>query len=162
MAQPLLIPSDMVVETIFQYRTLIGKCELGCGLDWDEIEQVTVIEHAFVADRGPSGRRFKREPIELSAIVRGDRINDRVLVSEIGPGGLVCNRAPFIARGEQVELVIELGEKSYRFRAIGKWLRDDGDDYQVGLAFIGVPICLHLTQVSTHEPDLVDQINVAA
>jgi hypothetical protein len=152
----------MLVETIFQYRTLIGKCELGCGLDWDEIEAVTIIEHAFVADRGKSGRRFRRDRIELGGLLRGDRINDRVRVTEIGPGGLVCNDAPFIARGEMVELVIDLDDRSYRFRAIGKWLRDDGDDYQVGLAFVGVPICLNLTQVSVHEPDLVDQINAAA
>jgi hypothetical protein len=152
----------MLVETIFQYRTLIGKCELGVGLDWDEIEQVTVIEHAFVADRGKSGRRFKRDAVELVGIIRGDRINDRVAIVEIGPGGLVCARAPFIARGEQIELVITIAERSYRFRAVGKWLKDDGDDYRVGLAFIGVPICLNLAQVSAHEPDLVDSINAAA
>ena len=152
----------MLVETIFQYRTLIGKCELGCGLDWDEIEQVTVIEHAFVADRGKSGRRFRRDKVSLRAVVRGDRINDRVEITEVGPGGLVCNSAPFIARGEMVEVVVNIGDRSYRFRAIGKWLKDDGDDYQVGMAFVGVPICLNLAQVSAHEPDLVDQINAAA
>ena len=37
----------MLVEVVFQYRTLLGKCELGVGLDWDEIDQVTAIEHAF-------------------------------------------------------------------------------------------------------------------
>jgi hypothetical protein len=152
----------MVVETIFQYRTLIGKCELGVGLDWDEIQIISDIERELVRDTGPSGRRFRREAVEMRGIVRGDRINDRVDIIEIGPGGLVCRRAPFIARGEVVELVMNVEGKSYRFRAIGKWLKDDGDDYQVGLAFIGVPICLHIAQVSAHEFDLVDQINAAA
>jgi hypothetical protein len=152
----------MVVETIFQYRTLIGKCELGIGLDWDEIEQVTAIERDFVRDTGRNGRRYKRTAVELRGIVRGDRINDRVDVVELGPGGLVCRHAPFIARGEVVELVLDLADRSYRFRAIGKWLKDDGDDYQIGLAFIGVPLCLHIEQVSAHEFDLVDQINAAA
>ena len=152
----------MVVETIFQYRTLIGKCELGVGLDWDEIQTISDIERELVRDAGPSGRRFRREPVEMRGIVRGDRINDRVDITEIGPGGLVCRRAPFIARGEVVELVMNVEGKSYRFRAIGKWLKDDGDDYQVGLAFIGVPICLHIAQVSAHEFDLIDQINAAA
>jgi hypothetical protein len=151
-----------MVETIFQYRTLIGKCELGCGLDWEEIEQVTVIEHAFVRDRGTSGRRFKREPIRMSGILRGDRINDRVEIVEIGPGGLVAVGAPFIARGEYVEVVLDIADKSYRFRAIGVWLKDDGDDYKVGMAFVGVPICLHIAQVSEHEADLVDKISEAA
>ncbi|HEY6036852.1 MAG TPA: hypothetical protein VIV58_21385 [Kofleriaceae bacterium] len=152
----------MVVETIFQYRTLIGKCELGVGLDWDEIQIISDIERELVRDSGPSGRRFKRHAVEMRGIVRGDRINDRVDITEIGPGGLVCRRAPFIARGEVVELVMNVEGKSYRFRAIGKWLKDDGDDYQIGLAFIGVPICLHIAQVSAHEFDLVDQINAAA
>jgi hypothetical protein len=154
--------SLVMVETIFQYRTLIGKCELGCGLDWEEIEQVTVIEHAFVRDRGTSGRRFKREPIRMSGILRGDRINDRVEIVEIGPGGLVAVGAPFIARGEYVEVVLDIADKSYRFRAIGVWLKDDGDDYKVGMAFVGVPICLHIAQVSEHEADLVDKISEAA
>ena len=152
----------MVVETIFQYRTLIGKCELGVGLDWDEIQIISDIERELVRDSGPSGRRFKRHAVEMRGIVRGDRINDRVDIVEIGPGGLVCRRAPFIARGEVVELVMNVEGKSYRFRAIGKWLKDDGDDYQIGLAFIGVPICLNIAQVSAHEFDLVDQINAAA
>ena len=151
-----------MVETIFQYRTLIGKCELGVGLDWDEIRVISDIERELVRDPGPSGRRFKRESVEMRGIVRGDRINDRVDIIEIGPGGLVCRRAPFIARGEVVELVMNVEGKSYRFRAIGKWLKDDGDDYQIGLAFVGVPICLNIAQVSAHEFDLVDQINAAA
>ncbi|MEO8841552.1 MAG: hypothetical protein ABI591_29745 [Kofleriaceae bacterium] len=154
--------SCSAIETIFQYRTLIGKCELGVGLDWDEIQEITDIESELVLDRGRSGRRYKRQDVELSGIVRGDRINDRVSITELGPGGLVCRRAPFIACGEVVELVLDVEDRSYRFRAIGKWLKDDGDDYQIGLAFIGVPICLHIEQVSAHEFDLVDSINAAA
>ena len=130
-----------MLETIFQYRTLIGKCELGVGLDWDEIQIISDIERELVRDSGRSGRRFKRTPVEMRGIIRGDRINDRVDI---------------------VELVMNVEGRSYRFRAIGKWLKDDGDDYQIGLAFIGVPICLHIAQVSAHEFDLVDQINAAA
>src|SRR5256885_9211407 len=66
-----------VVEVVFQYRTLIGKCELGVGLDWDEIEQVTAIESMFepTSDdrRMKAGRRFRREAIKLTALLRGDR-----------------------------------------------------------------------------------------
>jgi hypothetical protein len=156
----------MLVEVVFQYRTLIGKCELGVGLDWDEIEQVTVIESAFAptADdcRMKAGRRFRREPFQHSALLRGDRINDRVDLIEIGPGGVVVRNAPFVAQGEQVELVMEAGDKSYRFRAEGVWLKDDGDDYRVGLALIGMPVCLHSVALSRHETDLVDRISAAA
>src|SRR4051812_19703140 len=131
MARPLLPLADMLVEVVFQYRSLVGKCELGVGLEWDEIEQVTLIESSFepTSDdrRMKAGRRFRREPVKLTGLLRGDRINDRVDVIEIGPGGAVVRNAPYVARGEQVELVIDDGDKSYRFRAKGVWLKDDND-----------------------------------
>ena len=151
----------MLVETVFQYRTLIGKSDLGCGLDWDEIELVSRIEESFATDR-KDGRRFRRQVIELGALMRGDMINDRVEIAELGPGGLVCRNAPFVARGEIVEIVIDDGENSYRFRARGVWLRDDGEDYRVGLAFVGMPVCLHKVQISAHQVDVVDKIANAA
>ena len=156
----------MLVETVFQYRSLIGKCELGVGLEWDDIERVTTIESSFepTADdrRMKAGRKFRREAVKLSAVMRGDRINDCVEIIEMGPGGLVCRNAPYVARGEQIEIVVdgtdELGGKSYRFRAQGVWLKDDGDDYRVGLEFVGMPVCLNKVAVSRHEADLVDKI----
>jgi hypothetical protein len=151
----------MVVEAIFQYRTLIGKCDLGCGLDWDEIDAMTRIEHAYAAE-ARDGRRYRRQTVELEGIMRGDRINDRVEIIEIGPGGLVVSHAPFVARGELVEIVIDDGDYSYRFRATGVWLRDAGEDYRVGLAFIGMPVRLHKVQISEHHIDVVDKITAVA
>lgn len=165
MARRLLSKSGMLVEVVFQYRSLIGKCELGVGLEWDEIEQVTMIESAFepTADdrRMKTGRRFRREQAKLTALMRGDRINDRVDVVEMGPGGLVVRNAPYVARGELVEIVIDNGDKSYRFRARGRWLKDDNDDYRVGLELIGMPVCLHKVTHGVHE-DVVDKISAAA
>jgi hypothetical protein len=165
-ARRLLTLFTMLVEVVFQYRSLIGKCELGVGLDWDEIVQVTAIESAFTptADdrRMKAGRRFRREPVKLTAVIRGDRINDRVELIEMGPGGLVVRNAPYVARGEQLEIVIEVGDNCYRFRAQGVWLKDDGDDYRVGLALIGMPVCLHRVAVRSHQADLVDKIAAAA
>ena len=156
----------MLVEIVFQYRTLIGKCALGVGLDWDEIEQMSSIEAVFAPSeddrRMKVGRKFRREAAKLTGILRGDRINDRVDIIEVGPGGLVIRNAPFVARGEQVEIQIDVGDSSYRFRAQGVWLKDDGDDYKVGLALVGMPVCLHKIVVRKHEVDVVDTIAAAA
>jgi hypothetical protein len=155
----------MLVDVVFQYRSLVGKCELGVGLDWNEIEQVTMIESAFepTADdrRMKTGRRFRREAVKLPALLRGDRINDRVELIELGPSGAVIRNAPYVARGEHVELVVESGDLSYRFRARGVWLKDDGDDYRIGLVLVGLPVCLHKVTHGQHE-DLVDKISAAA
>lgn len=166
MARTLLYLWSMLVEIVFQYRTLIGKCDLGVGLEWDEIEQISAIEGAFAPSeddqRMKSGRKFRREAIKLDVIMRGDRIHDRVELVEVGPGGFVVRHAPFVARGEQVEIQVEDGDKSYRFRAQGVWMKDDGDDYKVGLALIGMPVCLNKVAVSHHETDAIDEIAAAA
>lgn len=156
----------MLVEVIFQYRLLLGKCELGVGLEWDEIEQVTAIESKFAptADdrRSKHGRRYRREATRLAAVMRGDRINDRIDITELGPGGLVCRNAPYVARGEQVEIVIDQGDMSFRFRARGVWLKEDGDDFRVGLALVGMPVALHKVAISEHQLDVVDKLAAAA
>jgi hypothetical protein len=152
----------MLVDAIFQYRTLLGKCELGVGLDWEEIEQVTAMESVFAppADdqRTKSGRRFRRETVKMTALMRGDRINDRVDLVELGPGGLVVRNAPYVAKGEHIEIVVDEGACSYRFRAEGVWLKDDGDDYKVGLRLVGMPVMLHKVSISAHQPDVVDKL----
>jgi hypothetical protein len=150
----------MLVQTVFEYRTLLGKCDLGCGLDWDEIDLVGQIEQAFATSRGDV-RRYRRQEVDVEGVVRGDQINDAVAIVELGPGGLIIRHAPFIARGEQVEIVIDDGEYSYRFCAVGKWLKDDGEDYRVGLAFIGMPVRLHKVALSKHELDVVDKMLLA-
>jgi len=76
--------------------------------------------------------------------------------SKSDPAGVVVRGAPFVAHGEHVEIVIEHGDRSFRFSAEGVWLKDDGDDYRVGLALIGMPVCLHSVAVSRHEADLVE------
>jgi hypothetical protein len=170
------------LEDVFRYRTLLGKCELGFGLEWEEIEEISALERTFAPRETRRGRKFRRAQVELVGIMRGDKINDRVAIVELGPGGLVCRHAPFVARGEQVEIVIdrpgfagprstadggcggliEDGERSYRFSAQGVWLKDDGDDYRIGLALIGMPVCLTRHAISRHEADLVDRIGGVA
>lgn len=154
-----------MLEIVFQYRTLLGKCDLGVGLEWEEIDQLTQIESLFAPspdDQRKAGRRFRRAATKLTALLRGDRINDRVELVEMGPGGFVVRDAPFIARGEIIEVIVDAGDDSYRFSAQGAWIKDDGDDYRVGLALIGMPVRLHKVALSAHLNDVVDEIAAAA
>jgi hypothetical protein len=128
-----------IVGLVFQYRTLLGKCELGTGLDFDEIDELSGLESQF---RAGEGRKFHREPVVIGALLRGIDINDRVAVHDVSPGGAMVSGAPYTSEGDVVEVVIDADQVSYRFKAIVQWVRDDGDDYQVGLAFIGLPVRL--------------------
>jgi hypothetical protein len=148
----------MVVEVIFRYRTLIGKCELGLGLDFDEMTQVAAIERAF---EGLRTRRFRRESVELSVVLRGDRFHDRVELVELGPGGFVCCGAPYVAHGEAVELTVEIGEHCYRFGARAVWIKEDGDDYRIGFEMVGMAVRLRRVAFRKHRPDIVDQLAAA-
>jgi len=134
-----------VVEAIFQYRSLIGKCELGCGLTWEEIDQLTAMERAFLVQQsGLSGPVCRRASVTFCGVVRGQGFDDRVEITEMGVGGLVCRKAPWIECGEVVEVVIDVAERSYRFSAVSTALEYDGDDYQIELVFVGVPVCLNI------------------
>ena len=153
-----------MVDLVFQYRTLIGKCELGMGLDWDEIQQVGAIETQFTLPsykprRKRGARRFRREVVSISATVHGARKDDRVELIELGPEGFVIRNAPYIARGEIVELVIDIDDVSYRFSACGVWLKDevDSDDFRIGLNVIGMPVCVRKTQIREHTGEIVNR-----
>ncbi len=148
------------LDLVYQYRVLLGKCSTGAGLTLDEIDTLTGLEAAFVAEasdlRGPDGRRFRRERVELSAVLRGGKLHDAVTVTEIAPGGLVCRSAPWAETGDSVELVIEdEGQSlSYRFKARVLWLREEheGDDYVMGLELVGIPLLVRYGTPMTHDP----------
>ena len=76
------------LELVYRYRSLMGKCEAGVGLDFDEIDALTQIEAAFASGEPvKDGRRWKRIPVELGAMVRGGDLNDKVKVAELAPAG---------------------------------------------------------------------------
>ncbi|MCA9674881.1 MAG: hypothetical protein H6709_22485 [Kofleriaceae bacterium] len=155
------------LDLVYQYRKLLGKCESGLGLDVDDIIALTALEAVFAGD-DRDGRQHRRERVEMACLLRGpghgDGINDRVRISELGPGGLVCRQAPFADDGTVLEVVIDDPEMSlsYRFKARVAWLREDvGDDFALGLTFVGAPLLIHHGPVD-HVEDAVDRIAIAA
>ena len=167
-ARALLTLEGMLVEVVFQYRTLIGKCELGVGLEWDEIEQVTLIESAFAptADdrRMRTGRRFRRESIEADGAParRPDQRSRRRRRDRTGwRRSCATHRSSRAAsRSRSSSMTVTRAIASAR-RACG--CKDDGDDYRVGLAadrHAGVPAQGRAQPRTTH--DLVDKISAAA
>lgn len=153
----------LALDLVYQYRKLVGKCEAGLGLDVDEILTLTTIESAFAPDpqSRPDERRFRRDRVDTTCRVRGiPGLNDRVRMTEIGPGGLVCRHAPYVDEGAIVEVVIDDGEVnlSYRFYARVAWMREDvGDDFALGLEFVGLPLLVHYGPVE-HSEDAVDRV----
>ena len=126
------------LDRVYQYRLLLGKAASGAGLSFDEIEALTALDPAV------DGRRFRREHVRLPAVVRGGKLHDAITVDDIGPGGMVCGRAPYAEIGSAVEIIIddvELG-LTYRFKARVQWTREDGDDYLLGFAWTGTPVLL--------------------
>jgi hypothetical protein len=92
------------------------------------------------------GRKWKRVPVDMIAMVRGGDLNDRVKVAELAPGGLVVRQAPYVDEGMQIEIVIDDSDyaRSYRFKARVSWLREDvGDDFALGLELVGMPVLIH-------------------
>ncbi len=150
----------LALDLVYQYRKLLGKCESGLGLDVEEILSLTALEAAFVADHRDD-RKHRRDRVDFTCRLRGtEGVNDRVRVAELGPGGLVCRQTPFIDEGKLIEVVIDDVESdlSYRFTCRVAWLREDvGDDFAVGLSFVGAPLLVHHGR-SEHVEDAVDRI----
>ena len=77
---------------------------------------------------------------------------------------LAVSGVPFANEGDTVEIVIDAGDLSYRFKAVVEWVREDGDeDYEVGMSFVGLPVRLHYGPArEPAEKNVVDRILVAA
>lgn len=150
----------LALDLVYQYRKLLGKCESGLGLDVEEIISLTALESAFVAEESDD-RKHRRDRVDFTCRLRGvEGLNDRVRVAELGMGGLVCRQTPFVEEGRLIEVVIDDLEHdlSYRFTCKVTWLREDvGDDFAIGLTFIGSPLLVHHGR-SNHVEDDVDRI----
>ncbi len=133
------------VETVYQYRQLLGRCATGSGLDFDEIDTLNEIEHQLPSQPSLDMKtwRLALPTTEVvRAVLRGPRLDDDVMVVNLGPGGCVCRHAPYADEGITVELVFEHADNaiSHRFKATVTWIDDDGDDFALGLEFVGVPL----------------------
>ena len=70
------------LEDVYQYRLLIGKSASGAGLTIDEIDHLVELEARFAASeadqRAADGRRFSRQRVDLTGVMRGGKLNDTV------------------------------------------------------------------------------------
>jgi hypothetical protein len=137
-------PMGTTVALVYQYRQLMGRCDAGTGLDFDEIDTLTTLESMLTVQPpiGADDWRTMDASETFAAVLRGPRMNDDVDIVNLGPEGCVCRNAPYADEGVTVELLIaDSGASvSYRFKAQVTWLDDDGDDFAIGLAFVGVPL----------------------
>lgn len=150
-----------LLDLVFRYRTLLGKCDLAIGLSFEEIDEMCDLEAELaVEERSQAAhrRRYRRSLVAMSALVRGEKYNDHVKVTQLSAGGLECRGAPYIEEGEHVEIVIDVEDHSYRFSARAVWLRDDGADYRIAFAFEGIPVLVQGPQ-PTMQPRIATATN---
>ena len=142
-----------MLDLVYQYRVLLGKCSSGAGLTMDEIERLTNLEATFVAE----GRRTRRERVALRAVVRGGGgdLHDSVTIAELTLGGLVCTGAPYAEAGTAIDIVVDdpVGHRSYRFKGRVQWVGDDADDdYRLGIELTGTPVMIRYSAPQTIDP----------
>jgi hypothetical protein len=138
-----------LLELVYTYRQLMGRCEAGFGLDFAHIDTVVDIESRFDPRRTPSaGAR-----VAIDATLRSERHDDRVTLVCMGPHGCVCREAPYAREGEVLEMVIDQPGRgySYRFKVRVAWLLDDAAEFALGLQFVGVPLLVRYPAAG--EPD---------
>lgn len=133
-----MVSMTTLLELVYTYRQLMGRCEAGFGLDFENIETVMEIEARFDPRRTPSAG----ERVAFEATLRGERHEDPVALVRMGPHGGVCREAPYADEGDVLEIVIDQPDRnhSYRFKVRVAWLLDDGDDFAIGFEFVGVPL----------------------
>lgn len=152
------------LELVYRYRQIMGRCEAGAGMDFDEIDALAEIEAQLPAHPpiGASDWPSRQIPMAARTLLRGARLDDEVHLINLGPTGCVCRRAPYADEGTTVELVIdEPGTAlTYRFMATVTWLDDDGDDFALGLELLGVPVQMRHRPGSEMPPE--DQDRAAA
>ncbi len=152
----------LALDAIYEYRVLLGKCASGAGLDLDEIERFSELEAAFAAGpedlRAAEGRKHRRQPVSMTAVLRGGDLHDAVTIAELAPGGMVCRAAPYAEIGATVDILIEdaSSHRAYRFKARVQWVGDDvDDDYRLGLELTGTPVLIRYLVPTTVDPMLV-------
>ncbi len=155
-----------LLDLVFRYRTLLGKCDLAIGLSFDEIDEMCGLEAMFAASESclelHHRRRYQRVPVAMAALLRGARYNDHVKITQLGAGGFECRVAPFVEEGTLLEVVIDVEEQSFRFSARAVWVREDGADYRVAFAFEGIPVLVQGVQPGMRKPAVENNKLMAA
>lgn len=144
-----------LLDLVFRYRTLLGKCELAVGLSLEEIDEMCTLETVFASEERPDAqhrRRFRRSPVAITGLLRGAKYNDHVKITQLSAGGFECRGAPYVEEGTQIEIVVDVEDHSYRFSARAIWLRDDGADYRIAFAFEGIPVLVQGVQPGLRKP----------
>lgn len=147
-----------VLELVYRYRQIMGRCEAGAGMDFDEIDALAALEAALPMPPSiqASGWSSHQIPVVARTVLRGPRLDDEVDLINLGPVGCVCRRAPYAEEGTTVELVIQADADTvtYRFKASVTWLDDDEeDDFALGLRFVGVPVQMRYPVAPDAPPD---------
>jgi hypothetical protein len=127
------------VESVYELRQLLARCQSPAGLDMAEIEAMVALEAEF------AGPGTQVRAVDLVARVRSGSNEDRVQLVAVGPSAMALTGAPYLDDGALVELLIDDdgAGHSYRFKGRVAALDDDeGDLYRARIELIGAPLLL--------------------
>ncbi len=99
--------------------------------------------------------------VELSTpgLLRARRFCDPVKVASIGPNGILLAGCPWVEVGDPIELSIDLGDASYRFKGTVRWTGEDlQGDLDVAVTVVGIPVMLRKNPRRATTAPLADPI----
>lgn len=129
-----------VLPYILQYRELLHSCEVGDGLD---IEQMLTLERlgSLLAKQATASA----SPM-ISAMVSTSKFDHNVQLNALGPDAAMCTQCPQLFPGTSIGLRLDDGsnDASYLFRAIVTCANYNTTtaSWNLQLKFIGCPVVL--------------------
>lgn len=147
-----------IIHTVYKLRLLQQKLAKGHGLNMEDVHEFEALEREL-EDR-TLGRKYRRELVGISALVRRPGQDALVQVIDIGPGGMRLDQCPTLQAGDQFELHLrESDKRSFRFQAQVSWTREEQGSCIAGVRFVGFPICINHGPPSESKPaSVVDRI----
>jgi hypothetical protein len=131
-----------LLEQLYEYRRLLGRCGSDDGLEMGEIQQLAALDAQLAASLD------QPRPRDVIAVVRGASSDDRVKLVDLCHTTMTIAACPFLDIGAKLDVMIDDEERalSYRFKARVLRFELDGSGNRITLELVGAPLLLRRRQ----------------